>query len=166
MTQFINSTEIIRGRETSMIAKGEKNDCTVRSIATACDVDYDTAHSFTASEFKRERRMGAPTSNIVSTFAKGEIKVGHKEFKVDVLPKDRITNLYKLHGELIFREKTVKSFMKDFPKGTYVVLVSKHMFTVKDGVLIDNKNEQFRPTRKVKHAFRVTLKDGQLALFN
>ena len=50
-----------------------------------------------------------------------------------------------------------------------VVLVSKHALTVKDGVLIDNVGEDFRPTRKILGAFSMKLvedkSDAQLSLF-
>ena len=61
-----------------------------------------------------------------------------------------------------------KSFIKDNPKGTYILGVSKHAFTIKDGQLIDNKGEEFRPTRKVESAFKITpeVTNVQLSLFN
>ena len=50
-----------------------------------------------------------------------------------------------------------------------MVLVAKHAFTIKDGVLIDNVGEEFRPTRKVQGAFSLNevenLNDVQLKLF-
>jgi hypothetical protein len=92
----------------------------------------------------------------------GQVKV-----KFEKLPKEKIKNTYKLYGELIDRQKTVKSFIKSNPKGTFIVLVAKHAFTIKDGVLIDNQGEEFRPTRKVQSAYRVIEEtvDPQLKLF-
>ena len=81
---------------------------------------------------------------------------------------NEITNRYKLHGEVIKRKKTVKSFIKDYAKGTYIVGVSGHAFTIKDGVLVDNVGEEFRPTRKVQSAFRIDAPkqtSNQLTLF-
>ena len=141
-------------------------------MASACGVDYDSAHSIVKSEMKREDRTGTRNNDIVEAmrkFKKEGLEIAGKKFDVDLLGKSRIQNTYKLHGELIDRKKTVKSFIQDNSKGTYVVLVSKHAFTVKDGVLIDNVGEEFRPTRKILGAFSMKLvedkSDAQLSLF-
>jgi len=153
---YSHSRNEIKGLSNSSIASGEKNDCVVRAMASACDINYDTAHGLVKTEMNREDRMGTLNNDIVSAmkkFAKEGLEIAGKKFEVSLLGKSRITNRYKLHGEVIDRQKTVKSFIKDNSKGTYVVLVSKHAFTVKDGVLIDNVGEEFRPTRKVQGAF-------------
>lgn len=153
---YSHSRNEIKGLSNSSIASGEKNDCVVRAMASACDINYDTAHGLVKTEMNREDRMGTLNNDIVSAmkkFAKEGLEIAGKKFEVSLLGKSRITNRYKLHGKVIDRQKTVKSFIKDNSKGTYVVLVSKHAFTVKDGVLIDNVGEEFRPTRKVQGAF-------------
>ena len=93
--------------------------------------------------------------------------INEKGFDFKILGKTRLTNTYKLHGRYIRRQKTVKSFIKDNPKGTFILGVSKHAFTIKDGILIDNRDEEFRPTRKVQSAFKITpvVRNAQLSLF-
>ena len=153
---YSHSRNEIKGLSNSSIASGEKNDCVVRAMASACDINYDSAHGLVKTEMNRKDRMGTLNNEIVSAmkkFAKEGLEIAGKKFEVSLLGKSRITNRYKLHGEVIDRQKTVKSFIKDNLKGTYVVLVSKHAFTIKDGVLIDNVGEEFRPTRKVQGAF-------------
>ena len=49
--------------------------------------------------------------------------------------------------------------VKDFSKGIYLVLVSGHVFTVKNGLMIDNVGEEWRPTRKVESVFELKLKN-------
>lgn len=164
-----SNTEI-KGYNSSKIAEGEKNDCFVRAMAAATNVDYDTAHSFVKKTFKREDKKGTENIHIVNAmagFQEEGMVIGDKTFKVNVLPKSKITNTYKLYGELVKRKKTVKSFIKDNPKGTFIVGVAKHAFTVKDGVLIDNVGEEWRPTRKVDSAYKVVGKPEyvQLSLF-
>ena len=44
------------------LAKAEKNDCVVRSLASATGVSYRTAHKFCKDVFGREDRKG--TSNL------------------------------------------------------------------------------------------------------
>ncbi|MGB0359764.1 MAG: hypothetical protein ACPGC4_08040, partial [Litorivicinaceae bacterium] len=81
------------------------------------------------------------------------------KFDLEVLPEEKVTNVYKLKGEEIARKKTVKSFIKDFSKGIYLVLVSGHVFTVKNGTMIDNVGEEWRPTRKVESVFELKLRN-------
>jgi hypothetical protein len=47
-----------------------------------------------------------------------------------------------------------------------MVLVSKHAFTIKEGTLIDNVGEEWRPTRKVIGAYQFVpvSKEVQLSL--
>jgi hypothetical protein len=40
----------------SEIAKTEKNDCAVRAVANACDVNYDQAHKFCTEMFRPSER--------------------------------------------------------------------------------------------------------------
>ena len=164
------SSKEIKGYNSSKIAKGEKIDCFVRALAAATEVDYDTSHKFVQKTFKRKPKKGTENHQIIKAmagFQEEGMNIGNKSFKVNVLPKSRITNTYKLYGEVIDRKKTVKSFIKDNPKGTFVVGVCKHAITVKDGVLIDNVGEEFRPTRKVDMAYKIALSNRpiQLKLF-
>ena len=158
----------IKGYSDSELAKSEKNDCFVRAVASATGSHYDSAHSFVKETFDRKHKKG--TKFMEGTMKKLEdsgFTIDNKNFNIKVLPKHRVTNSYKLYGEIVKRKKTVKSFIKDNPKGTFILGVSKHAFTVKDGQLIDNAGEEFRPTRKVESAFKITpeVNDVQLKLF-
>ena len=159
----------IKGYSNSEIAKNETNDCFVRAVASATDVDYDTAHKYVADTFGRKKGKGTEfTSLVMMKLEEKGMLIGNKNVKVKVMSRDQITNRYKLHGEVIKRQKTVKSFIKDYPKGTYIVGVAGHAFTVKNGVLVDNAGEEFRPTRKVQSAFRIDtpkVTSNQLSLF-
>lgn len=158
----------IKGYQTSEIAKNEKNDCFVRAVAAATGSHYDAAHSYVKENFGRKEGKGTElvSLHMMNLEEKG-MNISGKDFEVKVLPTEKITNKYKLYGEIVKRKKTVKSFIKDNPKGTFIVGVSKHAFTIKDGQLIDNAGEEFRPTRKVESAFKVTPKveEVQLSLF-
>ena len=158
----------IKGYNLSEIAKNEKNDCFVRAVAAATGSNYDAAHSFVKEKFGRKNGKGTELVQAhMMNLEKNGMEIDGKEFKVSVLGSEKTTNKYKLYGEIVKRKKTVKSFIKDNPKGTFIVGVSKHAFTVKDGVLIDNAGEEFRPTRKVDCAFKIDGKEEvtQLSLF-
>ena len=146
--------------------KEEKNDCSVRAIATAVGIGYDSAHKFIKEVFKRVKRKGC--TNMVKTciqLQKEELELEGKKFRFKYVQRQYIRNRYKLYGEYIYRNKTVKSFMKDFPEGTFLVFVAKHVFTVKDGTLVDNAGEEFRPTRKVIDVVKVEPIEAQMELF-
>lgn len=148
-------------------AKEENNDCFVRAISTATGSTYDSAHSFVKSNFNREDKKGTMVEFNLQPNLKSHTVDGIT-FELSKVAKPSITNTYKLYGELVHRQKTVKSFIKDNQRGTYIVLVSKHAFTVKDGVLIDNIGMEFKPTRKVTGAIKVAVDspvDTQLSLF-
>ncbi|MGI9311939.1 MAG: hypothetical protein ACR2O9_00165, partial [Alphaproteobacteria bacterium] len=93
--------------------------------------------------------------------------IGDSKCEVKVLGKARIKNQYKLKGEIILRQKTISSFIKDNPKGTYVVGVANHALTIKDGEVFDWNNNKFKPTRKVQSAYEIKSKksETQLSLF-
>ena len=156
--KYTKSSKIIKGN--SNIQAGETNDCSVRAFATALDVTYDAAHEFVKKTYDRVNRKGC--MKMVSTTNKLEgkdLEIEGTEFNIRPLNKYQITNRYKLRGEVIERKKTVKSFLKDFGTGIYLVMVSGHVFTVKDGTMIDNAGEEWRPTRKVEDVFEIKLKN-------
>jgi hypothetical protein len=165
------TTKEIKGYSNSEIAKSEKKDCFVRALAAGFEIGYNDAHAIAKDRFKRKDKKGTRNEYIVSGMKEIEesgIAIGDVIAKVKVLKGLDIKNRYKLYGELIDRKKTVKSFIKDHPKGNYIVTVSKHAFALKDGRLIDNVGEEFRPTRKVDGAYEILLpKDStQLSLFS
>ena len=152
------------------LAKAERNDCVVRSLASATGVSYRTAHTFCKDEMGRENKKGVNNLLMTTRFIKAEdegLTLDNKEFSIRKLGKREVKNRYKLHGEVIWRKKTLKSFMQSHPKGTYLVLVAKHALTVKDGELLDWDNNKFEPTRKVMDAYKLVDNNQsvQLSLF-
>jgi len=153
------------------LAKAERNDCVVRSLASATGVSYRTAHTFCKDEMGRENKKGVNNLLMTTRFIKAEdegLTLDNKEFSIRKLGKKEVKNRYKLHGEVIWRKKTLKSFIQSHPKGTYLVMVAKHALTVKDGELLDWENNKFEPTRKVMEAYELKNKNVsgvQLELF-
>lgn len=162
------ASEAIKNYKESVKAKNEKNDCFVRAVASASGSSYEAAHSYVKNVFGRQDRQGTQAVGLTMRTIEGKLQeFGNVKVKFEKLPKEKLVNTYKLYGELIDRQKTVKSFIKSSPRGTFIVLVAGHAFTIKDGVLIDNQGEEFRPTRKVQDAYRVIEEtvDPQLKLF-
>lgn len=155
----------------SELARGEKKDCVVRSIASAADVTYKTAHDFCKNVFSREDKRGTNNFIISTQMLNAEtsgIEIGNKKFAVRVLGKKELKNRYKLNGEIIWRKKTLKSFIQSHKVGTYLVLIANHAITVRDGEVYDWKTNTFKPTTKVLSAYELIEKEnsGQLSLFD
>jgi hypothetical protein len=168
--KFNYSKDVIAGIKTSKVANKETNDCVVKAVAASIGVTYDTAHTFVKETFNREDRKGVLNKDLVDNMSKlsevGTAKIGTREVSFEVMAKPAITNMYKLYGEIIYRQKTVKSFLQDHKVGSYIVTVAKHAFAVVDGVLIDNVGTEYKPTRKVTGAYKVIDKtpEQQLSL--
>ena len=60
-----------------------------------------------------------------------------------------------MKGERVNRKMTVGTFAKQNPVGTFFILVSRHAFTIKDGVVIGNHEDSTKKKRIIKHAFEV-----------
>ena len=142
----------------SALARGEKNDCVVRSLAAASGIAYNSAHKFCKEEFKRVDRRGTKNEQIVGRMEKASkdgIELDGRTFDVKICTRKQTRNLYKLHGEEVWRQKTLKSFVQANPEGTFIVLVAKHALTIQDGELIDWKGMTFLPTRKVQSEYEL-----------
>ena len=109
--QYINSpvSTLCIGQASSMgsflLAAGEKNDCSVRAIANAFDVCYDTAHGFAADVLKRKARKGA--NNMYMNLIKAK-NVTFDLFSDTLFPSLSVV----LNFEIILECKLIKLFSK------------------------------------------------------
>ena len=141
-------------------AKGETNDCVVRAIANACDVNYSQAHKYVADKF--DRKKGKGTKMFMSTLdginemvfdEVGQLDMFNKGItrKIKPLGKgpkqggDMVNPKYK-HKPVAF---TVKAFAQRFNKGNFILAVNKHALAIKNGVVVDNGNYQYDGYRRV-----------------
>lgn len=131
----IHSVALLKGE--SLIAAGEKNDCTVYAIATAFDMDYDTAHQEVSDRMSRQEGQGVKRSSILEALAEGTTINGKTVTRVIKSP----TKTYKVYGNTIPRQLRLSSFAKENQEGTYVILTRGHALTLKNGVLMDNKSQ-------------------------
>ena len=168
LQNFKNGYEV---SEKSEIAKKETNDCVVRALANAFEVNYNMAHVFVSKRFNRKKGKGTKFfNNILKKISKKSINF-EPSGQLDLFNQDgktfnieHVGDQPKLGGKLVNRRYkhkkvayTVKAFAQKYNKGTYIILVHKHAFTIKDGVLIDNGNYQFKGYRRVvESAFKVS----------
>ena len=151
----------------SEIAKTEKNDCAVRAVANACDVNYDQAHKFCTEMFDRQNGKGTTgfslllKMNTEMVFDEvGQLNMFEQGIKRTV---KHIGDMPKAGGKLFnpkYKHKkvayTVKEFAQRFNKGNFILAVNKHALAVKNGVVVDNGNYQTNGYRRVvESAFMV-----------
>ena len=154
LENFKNGYDVTKG---SSLALNEKNDCAVRAFANAFNISYDLAHEFAADKFKRKAKKG--TKNMFRTLA----ELGFATFDLfsdTLFPETRTYGIHPLKrsksGKVVntnYTHKevnhTVKTFCEQYNKGTYIVIVSKHALTIKDGIVIDNPDMQFTGYRRI-----------------
>ena len=170
LKNFKNGYQVSGSSET---AKGETNDCVVRAIANACDVNYDQAHKYVAETFDRKKGKG---TQLFSTLLKtntemvfdnvGQLNLfqdGVKRTIKHIGDKPKMEGDKNVGGKLInpkYKHKpvayTVKEFARQYNKGNYILAVAKHALAIKDGVVVDNGNYQVGGYRRpVESAFMV-----------
>ena len=155
-TGYISSTEFIKGAKESPLAKSESSDCVVRAIASAAEMDYDTSHQFVKEKFKRKNGKGTfgfgVTMNLMS---KNGEKINGKS--VEIISEQYNTMLYyvTVKGVKTLRKTTTGSFIKRYPKGTYVVTVRGHAFTIKDGVVIGNVDDGKKMKKVIQGVWKI-----------
>ena len=154
LENFKNGYDVTLG---STYAKNEKNDCAVRAFANVFNISYDVAHKFAEDKFARKAKKGV--KNMFRTlndlgFATFDL------FSNTLFPETRTYGIHPLKrsksGKVVntnYTHKevahTVKTFCEQYNKGTYIVIVSKHALTIKDGIVIDNPNYRFTGYRRI-----------------
>jgi hypothetical protein len=149
-----SASSYIIGYSDSKIAKSETNDCVVRSFASAFKITYDEAHQFVTSKFNRKPRKGTGrfvttmnnmSSHSTNLFGKTLRKVGTGDGRNSMMYQqgDRMRNM------------TTFQFLKKYPKGTYMVTVSGHAFTISNGVVIGNHEDVLKTKKVILHAWEV-----------
>jgi hypothetical protein len=61
----------------------------------------------------------------------------------------------KVKGQKVMRKMTVGTFTKKYPFGTFIIIVSGHAFTIKDGVVIGNHDDAVQKRKRVLLAWKV-----------
>jgi hypothetical protein len=145
---YTSSSSAITGYSESVIAKKENSDCVVRAIASSSDMTYDKAHKWVSDKFNRKPKKGtfgfAPGMN---GMCNDNTKLNRKT--VTTIPS---SNLTTNNGK---SKMTVGTFIREYNKGTYILRVTGHAFTIKDGVVIGNWEDSTKIRRVVKNAWRI-----------
>lgn len=158
---YCTTKEAIKGYDESPIAKKERNDCVVRAFASAFEVSYDYAHKYVKENFGRKDREGTYGTVLkMRQIAEDRRQINYKKVKC-LGTKTSDYGQYSLKYQVktkdgyVKRDMTVGTFAKQNPVGTFFILVSRHAFTIKDGVVIGNWEDSQKKKRVVKFAFEV-----------
>ena len=142
------TSEAIKGYSDSALAKSERADCVVRAVASAYDMPYDKAHKWVADTFGRRHRRGTfGFPGGMDRMSANATRLNRKlTRKIDA--KYLTTNGGK-------SKMSVGTFAKEYNKGTYIIRVSGHAFTIKDGSVIGNFEDSNKIRKIVKNAWKI-----------
>lgn len=129
----------------------EDNDCTVRAVAIAFGVSYDTAYDF----FKLHGRKPDDGYHITDLFydylQPGKLLFGHTVTKIPFQAKKGHQRMY------------MAAFCHIYPRGVYILRLAYHVSTCLDGIINDT---WWEPTDMVYTAYKISYakasKDSQI----
>lgn len=144
---------------TSLISvNGSGKDCVVKAFAFLFfKNDYEKAEAYVSQNMDRKENSGVFTHLLVDHLSLGQI--GPK--KVERLGVGG--DIHSLSQNVNSRTKkpckmTVGAFLKQFPKGSYFILVKRHCFAIKDGEIFGNSDDAKSLKTPLTHAFSVKWK--------
>jgi hypothetical protein len=155
--KYIPTKEAIIGYSDSIIAKTESNDCAVRAIASAFEMNYDEAHNFVAKIWFRKDRKG--TSFFVGGMRRmvdDKVKINGKLFSNLGDQNGRMKYDVKVKGQIVKRNMTTGTFIKKYPVGKYLVVVRGHAFSIIDGNVVGNYGDAKMKKRVINNAFKIS----------
>jgi len=155
----------------SMLSSKETNDCVVRAVAAAFNVDYIEAHHFCEMKLHRESGKGTYTQRympkIKQAFGKKMKQLGkaskYSDFRHITRPQKSKVEKYSqakckwvTKREIVQVPYKVDEFVKAHSEGNYIITVNGHAFALIDGVIKGNWEDDKRLTRKVNSAYKVS----------
>jgi len=145
---YTSTSQAIKGYSESTLAKSERADCVVRAIASAYDIHYDKAHKWVADTFKRKPKKGTYGFPIgMNRMSDNNTRFNYKRTKT-IDAKYLTTNNGK-------SKMSVGTFAKEYNTGTYIIRVTGHAFTIKDGSVIGNPNDATQLRKIIKNAWKI-----------
>lgn len=134
--KFIMENPRAKNAETDWEYASESNDCSVRATSIALSKPYKSVHK-TFLKHGRKWGKGVTIITLMATLR-------------DITGDD-----LKIVASDVVRKQTLSTFIKENPKGRYVVIKSRHAFAVIDGVAYDAHPSCCTPRSLVKFAFKL-----------
>jgi hypothetical protein len=145
---YTSTSQAIKGYTESTLAKSERADCVVRAIASAFDLEYDKAHQWVAKTFNRKPKKGTFGFPVgMNRMSDNNTRFNYKRTKT-IDAKYLTTNGGK-------SKMTVGTFAKEYNTGTYIIRVTRHAFTIKDGHVIGNPDDATALRKIIKNAWKI-----------
>ena len=132
MIQTVDTQELYSKERAAL---NERNDCTVRAIASGLRIPYKEAHTL-AKHVGREHRRGMRTFQIEDVLA-GQLLGFNRKTSCEFLQKADWNKRACPTVAQVMR-------MPKFQTGVHMLLVKGHAFTVKDGIIFGNYCEGAR----------------------
>ena len=149
---------------TDTLSRNENNDCVVRAVQHAFEVDYIDAHHFCETKLNRKSGQGTYTGiylpRIQQAFGKKINRMG-KDGRITRAKKSKVTRWSNEKSAFVKKRVTlqvryqVKEFIKEFSVGKYIVIVRGHAFALVEGKVIGNLEDSKRLTREVWSAYKI-----------
>ena len=123
---------------TSGITKqGARNDCSVRALANAGGIPYETSEAIHARN-GRKHNAGATIETVTKAYGEAgfELQGVYGDTKQAWYWRNLMLTNYKQH----LKGTTLAKFVQQNNKGKYICLVRGHAFAVVDGAVIDKQH--------------------------
>ena len=155
----------------SMLSDKENNDCVVRAVSHAFDVNYIKAHHFCEMKLHRKSGDGVYTQRylpkVKQAFGKKIKQLGkaskYSDYRWVTRPQKSKVEKYSHAKSKWVTKRVVKQvpykvneFVKAHSEGNYIITVKGHAFALIDGVIKGNWQDDKRLTRKVNSAYKVS----------
>lgn len=134
--KFIMENPRAKNAEIDWQYTSESNDCSVRATSIALGKPYKTVHEV----FKKHGRKWGKGVTIITLLA---------------VLKDVTKDNIKTVASDVIRKHTLSTFIRENPKGKYVIVKSRHAFAVIDGVAYDAHPSCCTSRSIVKFAFKL-----------
>ena len=122
--------------EDAPLARGEANDCCVRALTAATGFEYSVIHEYLKKEFHRKDRQGVAGFNIKMKRRSNILGEEYTTFQ-----RAELETTYMNYGREVKRQMTVGTFVKQYPIGTYILVVRGHAFCLIDGIVVGGNAE-------------------------
>lgn len=159
MSKFISSSNDIADYKSSVLAKSETNDCSVRALASGFGLSYDDSHNLLKTQMSRPNRKGVQNSQLIKWILSSPV-INNKT----IIPVDKKSYTYDGSQRFINEKNPTKSkpikivvrqMIENFPVGTYLVSVRNHVFILRDGTVIGNHDDAIKQRVKVLGLFKI-----------
>lgn len=134
----------------------ETNDCVVRAFMCVLNIKYSEAHEWVKKNFDRKDLQGVYTD----WFIHKVVDKTYFNYKLKMLGVSKHATYYMKikkdnYGWPTLENEgkgyTIQTFIENFPKGRYFVIVKGHAIAIVDGVMWGNRDDQlFGLRRRIK----------------